>query len=206
MRTFVALLGMFMVLGGTHALPDQPDSPDELATVGDEPFVFPPSLTAEMTWSSTRSPVGWGSFDLTAHPETDEIRVDVLLGTPASHQQWTCGAMVLDVDGEREPVTAHWAGVPMNDGVFDAVTAQLTIDTVRRMALAQHVRVELCGEGVVVSPEQRISLRDFVERFDDLAIYEGPSAPSPPPELGPHHEWIGGSEWLLDDRESPYPA
>ena len=184
-----------MVAGGWHALPEAPS--DSLATVEDEVFSFPPSVTAEMTWSSPRSPVGWGSVDLTANPETDEIRVDLLLGTPADQSRWTCGDMVLDIDGQRQNLATSWAGVPMQDGVFDAVTAKLTIEHIRRMAHAEQVRIELCGDGVVFEEAQRASLDDFVRRFDDLAIYEGPSLPSPPPELGPEHEWDDGRDWMI---------
>ncbi|HJK95434.1 MAG TPA: hypothetical protein RMH85_23185 [Polyangiaceae bacterium LLY-WYZ-15_(1-7)] len=192
MRPLLILLCLSMLSGSWFAQPDP-----ELVVVADEPFVFRPSVSAELTWDSPRSPVGWGSFDLTAAPEHDEIRVDLLLGTPARDRRWTCGDLTLLIDGRREDLRTQYAGVPMSSGVYDAVTAKLTIAHVREMVSAREVEVSLCGDGLAVPAEQRRRLRDFVERFDERAIYEGPSAPSPPPELGPEHEWI------FDDPQEP---
>ncbi|MEM9067579.1 MAG: hypothetical protein AAGE52_03705 [Myxococcota bacterium] len=178
------LIAMTMLLmGGWHAN-DQP------ALIQDEPFVFRPSVTAELTYRSERSPVGWGSFDLTAAPERNEIRVDLLLGTPASVQRWTCGRMELDIDGDAQSLSVNYAGVPMNGGVYDAVSAKLSIEDVRAMHRARNVAVNICGERVDLPRAERTRLRDFVEDFDDIGLYVGPSAPTPPPELGPEHEWL----------------
>ena len=85
MRPLLILLCLSMLSGSWFAQPDP-----ELVVVADEPFVFRPSVSAELTWDSPRSPVGWGSFDLTAAPEHDEIRVDDdrrYAGLPASVPQ-----------------------------------------------------------------------------------------------------------------------
>lgn len=198
MRWTIIVVGWVLVAGGWH--------PDEggMALIEDEPFVFRPSVRAELTYHSPRSTVGWGSFDLTAAPEHDDIRVDLFLGTPASGPQWTCGGLTLNIDGRRYRVAANYAGVPMSDGVYDAITAKLNIEMVRSMATANNVRVAICGEDIEMSSAERAQLYDFVDTFDDIGLYVGPSAPSPPPELGPEHEWIISDP--LEPEAWPTPA
>jgi hypothetical protein len=71
----------------------------------------------------------------------------------------------------------------MAGGIYDAVTVDITIDDVRRMAAAEQVEIELCGDRVALSREQRATLPDFVRRFEEMATYDGPSAPEPRPPL-----------------------
>ena len=184
MRWTIILLGWSLVAGGWHA------EDAGMAMIEDQPFVFRPSVSAELTYQSARSTVGWGSFDLSAAPEHDDIRVDLFLGAPATDPRWTCGGMTLDIDGRRYRVSANYAGVPMTQGVYDAITAKLDIEMVRSMAGAERVRLAICGEDIDVPENQRSRLYQFIDTFDDIGLYVGPSAPSPPPELGPEHEWI----------------
>lgn len=184
MRTAIILIGFCLVAGGWHV----EDGGMEL--IEDQPFVFRPSVRAELTYQSHRSTIGWGSFDLSAAPEHDDIRVDLFLGAPAPDTRWTCGGLTLDIDGRRYRVPASYAGVPMNQGVYDAITAKLDIEMVRSMVGAEHVRLAICGEDIDVPHAERLRLHEFIDTFDDIGLYVGPSAPSPPPELGPEHEWI----------------
>jgi len=186
MRGFVALLLVLSMSGSGAVFENDSD----LEMIADEEFVFEPAVSAELTWESERSVVGWGSFDLTAEPAEDELHVYLLVGTPASQGTWQeCSELNLEIDGARSKVSTRYAGRPMRVGVFDAVTAQLEILDVRRMSRSRDVAIDLCGERVVLSDAQLAELRDFVRRFDDLAVYDGESLPSPPPELGPEHEW-----------------
>lgn len=185
MRTAIACVVLF-VTGGEWR-PSRP--PSELPMVADRGLDAPP-VSAELTYRSQRSLLGWGNFDLSADPDYDEIHVQLLLGTPASRRHWDrCEELRLQIDGVTERVRTKYAGVPMRDGVFDAVTAELSILTVRAMAGATSVRADLCGEHVELDPSARARLVDFVRRFDTLGIYDGPSLPKPPRELGPEHEW-----------------
>ena len=190
-------------MGGWHVEDD-----DAIAMIEDEPFVFRPSVRAELTYQSPRSTIGWGSFDLTAAPEHDDIRVDLFLGAPAPGPLWTCGGLTLDIDGRRHRVPAAYAGVPMTQGVYDAITAKLDIEMVRSMAHANHVRLAICGEDidVPVGGAERARLYQFIDTFDDIGLYVGPSAPTPPPELGPEHEWIYTDPSDPDDGAWPTPA
>ncbi len=192
MRTFIATLSVLCLSGGWYARASDASEPTaSLTTVADLPFSWSPSVAAEMTFDSQRSNVGWGSFDLSAAPEHDDIRVDVLVGTPSAHMRWhRCGELRLRVDGHEERVQARWAGVRMSGGIFDAVTAALTIEHVRALARAKRASAELCGESFELTRAQRARLRAFVENFDDIATYHGPSAPTPKPELGPDHDYF----------------
>lgn len=198
MRTLLAALAILSLSGGWYALGDE-----EFALVEDEPFVFRPSVAAELTFDSRRSNVGWGSFDLSAAPEHDDIRVDVLVGTPSSEMHWhQCRELLLRFDGQETTVQARWAGVRMQQsGVFDAVSAALSIEHVRALADAQEATAELCGESIELSPATRLHLRSFIENFDDIATYPSPSAPTPKPVLSPEHDYFPAAP-----RWRPIPA
>ncbi|MCB9612015.1 MAG: hypothetical protein H6721_27910 [Sandaracinus sp.] len=185
MRELVVALACFLL---TESIPATPPSEPQ-ALVGDDTEAYGSTLTADLTFDNPRSPAGWGSLDFSAAPERDEVRVDVVVGTPAPERRFTCGELNVVIDGVAETVSASELAVPTNDGFFDAVNARMTIDHVRRMVDAGSVRLEVCGEGFDLPRADRVRLREFVRRFDDLAISDGPSLPFPPPELGPRHEW-----------------
>ena len=175
---------------------------DDLPVMEDEPFVFEPSVLAELVFETEGSPVPWGSFDLTAAPEHDDIRVDLLVGRAAEQARWrACDQVTLRIDGRRVDAPAEYAGVPMPTGAWDAVTAHVTIAEVRQMYDARTVEAEVCGETFEIPAAERVRLASFVREFDDIALWVGPSMPTPPPELGDEHEWVP-FEWS----EKPHPA
>ena len=175
---------------------------DDLEVMEDEPFVFEPSVLAELVFETPDAPVPWGSFDLTAAPEHDDIRVDLLVGRAAPEARWrSCDHISLEIDGERVDARAEYAGVPMTAGAWDAVTAKVTIAEVREMYDARVVRAHVCGETFEIGAAERVRLAHFVREFDDIALWVGPSVPTPKPELGEEHEWLP-PEWT----EKPHPA
>ena len=186
------------VAGVLHASSDD----DRLATIADEPFVFRPSVSAELVFPSSRSEVGWGSFDLTAAPEHDEIRVDLLLGKASQRAVWRrCHALELLADGRSIVAATQYAGVPMARGMWDAVTAKLTIAEVRDLRSAQVVEARVCGDQFELPSAQRARLSDFVRRFDETAMRLDPSAPIPKPELDDDHDFFP-----FDFTEIPAPT
>lgn len=185
MRELIVVVACYLLTDSIAAVP----APAPRAMVGDDSNAYGSTLTADLTFDNPRSPAGWGSLDLSAAPERDEVRVDVVVGTPAHERRFTCGELHVLIDGASESVPASGLAVPTASGFFDAVNARMTIDHVRRIVDADSVRLELCGEGFDLPRADRMRLRDFVRRFDDLAISDGPSLPFPPPELGPRHEW-----------------
>ena len=188
MRTALACLVLLATSGRTpHGEPG--GEPEALPTVADRLLSEPP-VSAELIYRSPRSTLGWGNFDLSADPDYDEIHVNLLLGTPAQRRHWhRCTSLHIEADGRHWRVPTRYAGVPMRRGVFDAVSAKLNILHVREMATALQVHADLCGERVTFDAEAQHRLQDFVKSFDALGIYDGPSLPEPPPELGPEHEW-----------------
>ncbi len=175
---------------------------DDLSMMADEPFVFEPSVRAELVFDvPDDAEVGWGSLDLTAVPEHDDIRVDLLLGRHAERARWAdCRDLTLVIDGRSTSVSASYAGVPMSRGAWDAMNAHVTIAEIRAMHRADRVEARVCGESLSIPPAQRRRLSAFVRRFDDIALSVGPSAPTPLPELGEEHEWFPPE---LDTTPSP---
>jgi hypothetical protein len=165
---------------GTSAHPSQ-----DLPAIDDaRPSFVPPSLTASIRYTSDRSSVGWGSFDLTARPEFHEFRVGLMVGLPTHYGRWgACRRLDLMIDGQRVVLPARYSGVPMKGGVYDAVTSELTISDVRAMAHAHLVSADLCGEAVSLPTEQLGGLNDFVRRFEEMATYDGPPPPARPRDL-----------------------
>jgi len=89
----------------------------------------------------------------------------------------------------------------MDEGVYDAVTAELTISDVRAMSRADQVTAHLCGEAVTLPTAQLRQLDDFVRRFEEMATYDGPPPPTRPRDLD---EDIEPSSELLSSE--PLPA
>lgn len=177
--TFLLLVAVWVGCGseGGHgaAVPVRADEPRPVA---------PAPLAVALRYPDPSSNVGWGSLDLSAHPMEHEIRVDMMVGAAVSATRWRyCGAGELSVDGRRQILPLRYSGVPMDDGLYDAVTVDITIEDVRRMADADDVEVVLCGHRVSLSRDQLGSLHDFVRRFEEMATYEGPPAPEPRPTL-----------------------
>lgn len=185
MRAFLIALAILNFSGSSFA------SGPSLELIGTESFSLYPTVSTDLTFESERSELGWGSFDLTAVPEVDEIRVDLVIGVPAAETAWqACKRVELVGEHSRVMRTADWAGVPMAHGVFDSLRGRLTIEDVRLMARDVTSFAEVCGERVIFSDEARQSMLRFVETFDELALSTGESAPSPPLELGPDHDFF----------------
>jgi len=182
-RYLAAITLIFFGLSGQET----PEVPPALAldVIADaEPAYTPPSLRAAVRYENVQSPLGWGSVDLSAHPEDHEFRVNVMLGAPVAARRWDhCKELSMDVDGVETKHVTRYSGVDMATGVYDAVSVELTIDDVRRMARGHEVRVGLCGDAMTLPAAERASLSDFVSRFEEMATYEGPPPPKPPREL-----------------------
>ena len=179
MRKIFVIAVVFL---GTPSTPQQEKS--SLPTVR-----YEPTVSASLNVSHPRSTVGWGSFDLTAHPEGNDIRVDLLLGVPTKETQWvSCGQVSLRIDDEVEALSATYSGVPMSSGVYEAMEMKLTIKHLRRMAAASDVRATVCGETIKLT--ERKGLKNFIKNFDERALISAPSVPTPRPVLGPEHEYV----------------
>ena len=87
--------------------------------------------------------------------------------------------------------------------VADAVTATITItiEHVRAAVQAQRVRIKICGDEIPIPRLERRRLDPFVRDCDDIGLFVGPSAPAPPPKLGPDHEWR-----VWNPAQAPFPA
>jgi hypothetical protein len=81
-------------------------------------------------------------------------------------------------------------------GVYDAVSVELTIEDVRRMARGREVTIGLCGDASTLPASERASLFGFVHRFEEMATYDGPPPPKPPRALD-------GEPEGADDEEAP---
>ena len=153
---------------------------------------YEPTVSAAFNVSHPRSTVGWGSFDLSAHPEGNDIRVDLLLGVPTKETQWvSCGQVSLRIDDDVESLSATYSGVPMSSGVYEAMETKLTIKHLRRMADANNVQATVCGETVKLT--ERKGIKNFIKNFDERALISAPSIPTPRPVLGPEHEYVRDS-------------
>jgi hypothetical protein len=51
------------------------------------------------------------------------------------------------------------------------------------MAGARQVSASLCGDVVEIDVPELASLVEFVERFEEMATYDGPPPPAPPPAI-----------------------
>ncbi len=167
-----------------------------------ETYRYGPSLSTELRFDADRSPLGWGSFDLSALPEQDEIRVDLLICMPSSTAAWRqCDRMLRMADDQVRQREAEWAGVPMRDGVYDAVRVRLTIEDVRLLVSATKAASEICGEQMPLPADTREALSQFVRRFDEIAGGNAPSAPTPRFELSREHDFFPEPAFVL-----PVPA
>ena len=146
-----------------------------------------PTLSTQLRYDAPQSTVGWGTFDLSARPESNEIDVGLMAGLPVESARWReCQRAELNIDGEHHALEARYFGVPMEDGDYDAVSIDLTIEHVRAMAGATSVTASVCGDRFAIARGQLTKLRAFVRRFDTLASPTRPSRPTPtvaaPPE------------------------
>jgi hypothetical protein len=120
---------------------------------------------------------GWGTLRLDAEPLEDEITVRTIVDAPTASRRWSTACdVVLHVDGTEVRSRAQPVGSRLKSGAYyDAIRFELGIDTVRRLARAEHVEGTLCGAPLDLSPAQRATLEGFVEGFDDIALPVLPS-------------------------------
>ncbi|MEM9193277.1 MAG: hypothetical protein AAGF12_29145 [Myxococcota bacterium] len=181
---FLVLLASICSMSGPEGPAGEETSPKD-GLIGDAPPRYvAPSLTAHIRYDHPPSPVGWGSFDLSAHPASHEFRVDLVFGAAARQKQWNrCRAVALDVDGESFKVATHYSGIGMSRGIYDAVRAELTIVHVRALAAADRVTARICNEEVILPVAELSKLDEFIREFEEEASYDGPPPPKPPPLL-----------------------
>ncbi|NOY91676.1 MAG: hypothetical protein GXP55_10785 [Deltaproteobacteria bacterium] len=146
-----------------------------------------PALSTGIALELSRAALGRGHLDLSADPGVDHVRVHALLGAAVSSPRWqACQDLFISIDGQaRRRARLRPALVRMPGGVYDAVTADLTILDVRAMARAQSVRLEVCGEQLPLPGDASARLADFVERFYRLGEFQGPAPPAPLPLVVP---------------------
>lgn len=155
----------------------------------------PPPLELTILYDDPRSELGWGNLALSARPMEHEIRVDMMVGAPVRTPRWRyCGAGELSIDGRRTILPLQYSGVPMQSGIYDAVTVDITIEDVRAMSRADDVSVTVCGDRVALRREQLLDLGGFVRRFEEMATYDGPPAPMRPHTLDWEPEVPSGNE------------
>lgn len=154
-----------------------------------------PPLATHLTFPHPASRLGWGSFDLAAAPETDEIGVRVTLGAAVWTARWaSCTHMRLRAGTRVEEVPLRHIEVGMGGGVYEAVTARLSIEHLRLLAEAPSLEAEVCEDRLPLAGPGGHAVRQFVRDFDDRALYDGPPPPPPPPELLPDGEWLPAAE------------
>jgi hypothetical protein len=182
-RTVAASLLVLLGLSGAPANEATPD--EEMSVIEDAPFDYePPTLTAQLHFDAPSSRLGFGALDLSAHPEDHELRVGVTLGAAVDEKRWeSCPMLLVDIDGEHAKLATSYFGVPMEGGVYDAVSVELSIEHVRAMVAARSVTASLCGDELRLDAAERARLFDFVRRFEEMATYDGPPPPAPPREL-----------------------
>ena len=196
----ILLLVIAVTAASCHAGSSAPT--DDVVLIADATPDDNPSLSHRIEFEPRRPELGYGSFDFAAHPEEDEIRVSLIVGERAGTTRWlSCARVELQIEGDRSTVTSSYMGVPMEGGVFDALSLDLTLDHVRAMSMAARASVRVCGDEVPVPPRELRQLARFVRQFEKMATYDGPPPPPPPPSGSVHEK-----PRTLRRASSPYPA
>jgi hypothetical protein len=165
-----------------------PAETDQLTLIGDDPMIDVPSLRRVISFEPRRQELGWGSFDFAANPEEHEFRVSLIVGEQAAERRWSrCDHVDVHIDGQSRRFPARYAGVGMGETLFDAVSVELSIEDVEQIARARRVSVAPCGDAIALPSHELEGLNDFVREFVEMATYDGPAPPRPPPELRPDH-------------------
>lgn len=136
-----------------------------------------PHLRAELPWSNSSSLYGWGSVRLLGRPRIDELRVRVIVDAPARLRRWDAECnLAVDASGTRIERRVHYAGAPMEGGaVYDAISIDLAVEDLRRIADSSEVAGTVCGDAFALGEAQLLTLRRFLDEFDELATRVGPS-------------------------------
>lgn len=160
---------------------DEPVLPDGRPLGGhmslEESSATTPHLRAELPWSNSSSLYGWGSVRLLGRPREDELRVRVIVDAPARLRRWDAECnLAVDVSGTRIERRVRYAGAPMDGGaVYDAISVELGVEELRRIARAGTVAGTVCGDAIVLGEAQLRTLRRFLAEFDELATRVPPS-------------------------------
>lgn len=160
-----------------------------------------PDLRAQIPWPNVASLWGWGALRIMGRPRDDELSVHAIVDAPAPARRW--GAMcdvTMRIDAQEVSLRASYVGRPLSSGVYDAVRVELPIETLRAIARAGRVEGEVCGDRFEIGVEQRATVARFVQRFDELAVPDGPPRGAPPAD-GPDLFLPG-----IDDELWPTPA
>lgn len=158
-----------------------------------------PHLRAELPWSNASSLYGWGSVRLLGRPREDELRVRVIVDAPARLRRWDAEcSLAVDASGTRIERRVRYAGAPMDGGaVYDAISVDLGIEELRRIASAGSVAGTVCGDPIVLGEAQLRTLQQFLAEFDELATRARPAreteldaAPEDPEPLLDPWPWV----------------
>lgn len=136
-----------------------------------------PHLRAELPWSNESSLYGWGSVRLIGRPREDELSVRVIVDAPARLRRWDAEcSLAVDAQDTHIERRVRYAGAPMDGGaVYDAISVDLGVEDLRRLARAGTVAGTVCGDAIVLGEAQLRTLRDFLAQFDEIATRARPS-------------------------------
>lgn len=131
-----------------------------------------PELDLRLPWRNAGAMLGWGAAHFWARPGRDHVSVTAIFDAPSREARWTaCTDVSLRFDGDTTPVPTRYIGHPVAGAemVYEAVQLELNVQHLRALALARTAGAEVCGDSLVLSPEQQASMRRFVEWFDHLS-------------------------------------
>lgn len=131
-----------------------------------------PALDLRFPWSNPGAALGWGAVHLWARPGVDHVGVTAIIDAPADAARWTgCDDVGVRFGRAERRVSAVHIERPLGttEGVYEAVSVQLDILQVRKLADAPLVTLDVCGDPLVLTDAQRDSLQRFVEWFDEIA-------------------------------------
>ena len=148
-----------------------------------EPAPFQ-GMSLQVPYDDPQSPVGTGTLELFATPESNELDVRILAGGPSNRIRLKGCPLQIGLDGQWESFGTVYAGRELSRGAYDAVVSQMSILKLRQVAAAASVDVRICD--IAFRPDDAFleSVREFVREFDARGTYDGPPPP-PPPLDGP---------------------
>jgi len=130
-----------------------------------------PSLELRIPWGNAEASLGYGVLRLWARPGSDHVSVSAIVDAPADRARWRgCEAVELHASGGTRRIRGDYIGRPLaRSGVYEGMRLRTDVIAIRKLALAPHVGATFCGDRFVPTPEQRATLRRFVEWFEHLA-------------------------------------
>jgi hypothetical protein len=131
-----------------------------------------PALDLRFPWSNPGASLGWGAVHLWARPGVDHVAVTAIIDAPADAARWAgCDEVGVRFGRADRRLAAVHIERPLGttEGVYEAVSVQLDILVVRKLAEAPLVSLDVCGDPLTLTDDQRSSLQRFVEWFDEIA-------------------------------------